>query len=52
MDKPLSIDRLSREVGLFPQAPTTKLITRPLFWIFNFLPTPTQKKKQTHFFFF
>lgn len=49
MDKPLSIDRLPAEVGLFP-APIPKLITC-LFWSFNFPPTPppTQRKnKQTN----
>ena len=46
MDKPPSIDRLSGEVSLFPPpAPTAKLITRPLFWSFNFPPTPAQRKK-------
>lgn len=47
MDKPLSIDRLPREVSLYP-APIAQLITRLFFWSFNFPPTPTQRKnKQT-----
>lgn len=50
MDKPLSIDRLPPEVGLFP-ARIAKLITCPLYWSFNFPPTlhpeKTNKSQKT-----